>query len=38
MNNNYILNIVIKEKLLGYVRLLRYSYGRFLRWLPVEFL
>ena len=26
-NNNYILNIIIKEKLLGYVRLLRYSYG-----------
>ena len=27
-NNNYILNIIIKEKLLGYVRLLRYSYGK----------
>ena len=26
-NHNYILNIIIKEKLLGYVRLLRYSYG-----------
>ena len=27
-NNNYILNIIIKEKLLSYVRLLRYSYGK----------
>ena len=27
-NNNYILNIIIKEKLLGYVQLLRYLYGK----------
>ena len=26
-NNNYILNIITEEKLLGYVRLLRHSYG-----------
>ena len=27
-NNNYILNVIIKEKLLGYVQLLRYLYGK----------
>ena len=27
-NNNYILNVIIKEKLLGYVQLLSYLYGK----------
>ena len=28
LNSNYMLNISIKEKLVGYVLLLRYSYGK----------